>query len=104
MRRFRDALSSTLGHSWHPVGPGGAGGGQHWRIPSESDHHLFILRIWTDTAKSTPSIRRGSIEHVPSGERRYFLELGEVQTFVASHLSELTEYDGRGGRTLRWIP
>jgi hypothetical protein len=55
---------------------------------NESDHHLFILRIWTDTAKSTPSIRRGLIEHVPSGERRYFLELGEVQTFVSSHLSD----------------
>jgi hypothetical protein len=55
---------------------------------SESDHHLFILRIWPDTAKSTPSIRRGSIEHVSSGERRYFLELGEMQAFISGHLAE----------------
>lgn len=55
---------------------------------SETDHHLFIVRIWTDAGKSTPSIRRGSIEHVSSGERRYFLELGEMQVFVSSHLSD----------------
>jgi hypothetical protein len=56
---------------------------------SESDHHLFIVRIWSDAAKPTPSIRRGSIEHVSSGERRYFLDLVEMQAFVSGHLAEL---------------
>ena len=56
---------------------------------SESDHHLFIVRIWSDAAKPTPSIRRGSIEHVSSGERRYFLDLMEMQAFVTGHLTEM---------------
>jgi hypothetical protein len=56
---------------------------------NESDHHLFIVRIWSDAARPTPSIRRGSIEHVSSGERRYFLDLVEMQAFVSGHLAEL---------------
>jgi hypothetical protein len=56
---------------------------------SESDHHLFIVRIWSDATKPIPSIRRGSIEHVSSGERRYFLDLVEMQAFVSGHLTEM---------------
>jgi hypothetical protein len=55
---------------------------------SETDHHLFIVRIWSDAARPVPSIRRGSIEHVSSGERRYFLDLVEMQAFVSGHLAE----------------
>lgn len=64
---------------------------------SEGDHHLFIVRIWSDAARPTPSIRRGSIEHVSSGERRYFLDLVEMQAFVSGHLAEPpSTKDGKG--------
>jgi hypothetical protein len=59
--------------------------------PDDSSHHLFIVRIWTDPAHSPPALTRGLIEHIPTGERRYFLELGEMQAFVSGQLS------GRGG-------
>ena len=54
----------------------------------ENTQHLFIVRIWTDPAQSPPILTRGLIEHVPTGERRYFLELIEMQAFVAQSLSE----------------
>jgi hypothetical protein len=62
--------------------------------PDDSSHHLFIVRIWTDPAHSPPALTRGLIEHIPTGERRYFLELGEIQAFVSSRLS--TEGRSRG--------
>jgi hypothetical protein len=45
------------------------------------------MRIWVDPAQATARLSRGLIEHVPSGERRYFLDLGEIQEFVTSRLS-----------------
>jgi len=55
--------------------------------PSEIPHHLFIVRVWVDPARPEPSVARGQIEHVSSGERRYFRELDEIQAFVADSLS-----------------
>jgi hypothetical protein len=59
--------------------------------PDDNTHHLFIVRIWTDSAHSPPALTRGLIEHIPTGERRYFLELGDMQAFVSGQLA------GRGG-------
>lgn len=57
---------------------------------SEEDRpHLFVLRIWVDPAQAPAMLSRGLIEHVPSGERRYFRDLGEIQAFVTSRLSTL---------------
>lgn len=53
----------------------------------ETKPHLFVMRIWVDPAQSPARVSRGMIEHVPSGEHRYFLDLSEVQAFVASRLS-----------------
>ncbi len=58
------------------------------------NHHLFIVRIWTDPAHAPPALTRGLIEHIPTGERRYFLELEEMQSFVSARLS--TEGRQRG--------
>ena len=55
--------------------------------PEEGKQHLFVLRIWTDAAKPTPRLSRGVIEHVPSGERQYFVDLADVQGFVSRQLS-----------------
>ena len=53
----------------------------------EASPQLFVLRIWVDPAQVPARLSRGLIEHVPSGERRYFLDLGEIQAFVTSRLS-----------------
>jgi hypothetical protein len=50
---------------------------------------LFVVRIWVDPAQVPARVSRGLIEHIPSGERRYFLDLGEIQAFVTSRLSTL---------------
>ena len=51
----------------------------------------FIVRVWlegsvTDVDRVT---WRGQITHVPSGERRYLKELGEITAFIARYLEEM---------------
>lgn len=53
----------------------------------DSNQHLFIVRIWTDPEHTPPALARGLIEHVPSGERQYFKDLGDIQGFVSRQLA-----------------
>jgi hypothetical protein len=52
----------------------------------------FIVRVWCEKgdrdARSVP-IWRGSIEHVPSGQRGFFQELDAVTAFMKPHLLAL---------------
>lgn len=52
----------------------------------------FIVRVWCETgdalASSVPTWR-GSIEHVPSGQRAFFHELEAVMAFMKPHLTAL---------------
>lgn len=52
----------------------------------------FIVRVWCEIgdarARSVPAWR-GSIEHVPSGQRAFFQELEAVTTFMKPHLVAL---------------
>lgn len=56
--------------------------------PSKPDTHSFVLRVWVeDRCEETAQVRwRGSITHVPSGRTRYFEDLNDMCTFVASHM------------------
>jgi hypothetical protein len=51
----------------------------------------FIVRIWRESgdAPGAHGDWRGSIEHVPSGHRAFFRDLGAIVTFMKPHLSEL---------------
>jgi hypothetical protein len=51
----------------------------------------FIVRIWRETGGNPSTVNewRGSIEHVPSGRRIFFRELGAIVTFMKPHLQEL---------------
>lgn len=54
------------------------------------DRHSFIVRIWWEN-RDLPGAEqqwRGMIEHVASGERRYFLDLQEIQTFIRAYLPQ----------------
>lgn len=64
--------------------------------PSEGTQHLFIVRIWTDPGQSPPRLTRGLIEHIPSGERRYFLEWSEMQAFLSGRLATFPLEKGTG--------
>ena len=48
--------------------------------------HLFIVRIWQQTEGTNPEWR-GSVEHVPSGQRIYFLSLKDLNDFILEQLS-----------------
>jgi hypothetical protein len=54
----------------------------------EGTPHLFVMRIWVDPPAT---LSRGLIEHIPTGERRYFRDLSEITAFVSSRLSQPSE-------------
>lgn len=45
------------------------------------------MRIWMDPEEEPARLSRGIIEHVPSGERRYFRDLSEIEAFVSVRLA-----------------
>lgn len=54
----------------------------------EVNTHPFIIRIWVEeTAEEADRATwRGHITHVPSGERRYLKDLGDITAFIAPYL------------------
>jgi hypothetical protein len=63
------------------------GGGMAW---FEDDTHVFILRIWRERREieGAPAVWRGLIEHVPSGDQRYFCDLDDVPECVRPYIAE----------------
>lgn len=52
----------------------------------------FIVRVWCesgDARSRTVRAWRGSVEHVPSGQRAFFQELDAVIAFMKPHLAAL---------------
>jgi len=45
--------------------------------------HLFVVRLWSETAEKTRISLRGSVEHVPSGQKLYFTALDDLSDFIA---------------------
>jgi hypothetical protein len=61
---------------------------------SARQQHLFIVRLWHEPSQiAAPGQWRGSVEHAESGQRRYFITLGDLTEFVASQLGE-AQIDG----------
>jgi hypothetical protein len=54
----------------------------------ETHTHSFIVRVWLEeTVEETgQALWRGHIRHVPSGERRYLKDTGDVADFIAPYL------------------
>ena len=46
---------------------------------------LFIVRIW-NASSQLPGAWRGSVEHVPTGQRLYFTSLADLNDFITFHL------------------
>lgn len=52
---------------------------------------VFVIRLWLECSGGA-SVSRGYVEHVASGERRYFIDLSDALEYVAAR-SRL-EHDG----------
>jgi hypothetical protein len=57
----------------------------------EATTHPFIVRIWLEetAAEAGQASWRGYIVHVPSGERRYIHDLGEIPAFIAPYMEAM---------------
>jgi hypothetical protein len=53
-------------------------------MTGDSDRNVFIVRIWREPRESeiAPTECRGVVEHVASGQRRFFRELGDLDEFI----------------------
>jgi len=57
--------------------------------------HLFVVRLWQESSRVAPPGQwRGSVEHVPSGRRIYFVALEELDAFILAQVN-LTSLDSR---------
>jgi len=55
----------------------------------DKDTAVFIVRIWQEPReieRAAPEWR-GVVEHVPSGERRYFTDLSEITILIIPYLN-----------------
>ena len=46
----------------------------------------FIVRMWSESTVDNDGDWRGQVEHVQTGEKRYFREMDKVLDFIAGHL------------------
>jgi len=54
---------------------------------AEFSVHSFIVKVWLEEdATVSNRIWRGHITHVPSGEKRYLKNLGEITAFIEPYL------------------
>lgn len=55
--------------------------------PPPEDRHLFVVRIWREDSQVGPGGQwRGSVEHVPSGQRIHFVSPDALTEFVRSYM------------------
>jgi hypothetical protein len=56
----------------------------------EDKTHSFIVKVWLEetTSEVEQAVWRGHITHVPSNQRRYIKNLGEIERFIRPYLDE----------------
>ncbi len=60
--------------------------------PTEG-RHLFIVRFWREESEGASGGQwRGSVEHVPTGQRAHFVSLDVLDAFISKQLNN-TEAD-----------
>jgi hypothetical protein len=51
--------------------------------------HPFVVRIWQEPSASAPPGQwRGSVDHVPSGERFYFACIEDLNNFILGQVNK----------------
>lgn len=71
----------------------------------DTDLHSFLVRIRRESRDSgaLPLAWRGMIEHLPSGERRYFVTLDQAVSFILHYLEAWGVSRPSTGRLRRWF-
>ena len=62
--------------------------------PAQSSH-LFTLRLWSEDLGSGKTDWRGKIQHVNSGEARYFRDWPTLEAFVEGLLRRIDQQAAR---------
>jgi hypothetical protein len=72
---------------------------------SEEDSQAFIVRVWREPREMRGAVPdwRGMIEHVPSKERRYIKDLGEIAAFITPYLQRMGVKLGVPGWLRQWL-
>jgi hypothetical protein len=72
---------------------------------SESALHSFIIKLWleAESAKGEPTVWRGYITHVPSGDRRYLKSLSDITVFVREYLNGAQVPFESKSRARQWL-
>ncbi len=71
----------------------------------EPNAQSFIVKVWVEDKAEGDGrgVWHGHITHVPSYERRYLENLGEIEDFIAPYLEEMGVKLGRRWRLRRWL-
>jgi hypothetical protein len=57
-------------------------------LTTSEDRHLFIVRVWREDSQAEPGGQwRGSVEHVPSGQRIHFVSLDTLTEFMRTYMN-----------------
>jgi hypothetical protein len=49
---------------------------------------IFTIRLWREKLDERESEWRGRVQHIGSGQARYFNEIGKIMEFIGDHLSK----------------
>ncbi|MBV7340020.1 hypothetical protein KFU94_69800 [Chloroflexi bacterium TSY] len=61
----------------------------------QHDHsHLFTIRLWTEKTDDGRVEYRGRVQHVLSGEMRFFRTWDSLTTFLVQQVDDGREYEG----------
>ena len=71
----------------------------------DSNAQSFIVKVWVEdgTGEGGQGVWRGHITQVPSSERRYLKNLGEIEDFIAPYLESIGVKLGMRWRIRRWL-
>jgi hypothetical protein len=71
----------------------------------EPDAQSFIVKVWVEDSagKTGRGVWHGHITHVPSHERHYLKDLGEIEDFIAPHLEAMGVKLGLRWQLRRWL-
>ena len=71
----------------------------------EANTHPFVVKVWLEetAAESGLATWRGHITHVPTGERHYLRDLGEIVAFITPYLERMGVRTRRRSAVARFL-
>ena len=67
------------------------------REPRQPSSHLFTVRLWVEALGSGQHEMRYKVQHVLSGETRYFRDWSALLGYLTAKVRQLEEEDKGGG-------